>query len=170
MVIQMIKQVMQVMSAGGQMRGFSLLDEFQALCTRPANQQPPPPPPPSSTPRNPPRSPPTHTPPLLPRPQLAPRPLTPLTAPPRYFSLAHQVCDGLYIVLKGKLDVSLNGKTVDTLKQGSCIGEQSMLTGLPANRTVPSLSFCELYRLRRPPSKVSDRRCCIGDTKEAGDV
>lgn len=62
-----------------------------------------------------------------------------------------EVCDGLYIVLKGKLDVSFNGNTVDALTQGSCIGEQSMLTGLPANRTVTSLSFCELYRLRREP-------------------
>ena len=53
------EQVMQVMSAGGQMRGFSLLDEFQQLCTRPANQQPPPPPPP---PRIPPPPPPASTP------------------------------------------------------------------------------------------------------------
>ena len=62
-----------------------------------------------------------------------------------------EVCDGLYIVLKGKLSIVINGRPVNEVGKGSCIGEQSMLTGQPAGATVVSLSFCELYRLRREP-------------------
>lgn len=62
-----------------------------------------------------------------------------------------EVCDGLYIVLKGSLEVTVHGSRVAEIGKGSCIGEQSMLTGNPAGATVTSLSFCELYRLRREP-------------------
>jgi len=62
-----------------------------------------------------------------------------------------QVCDGLYIVLKGKLSIHVNGAQVNVIGVGSVVGEQSMLTGLPANATVTSLSFCEIYMLARGP-------------------
>ncbi len=62
-----------------------------------------------------------------------------------------QVCDGLYIVLKGKLSIHVNGAQVNVIGVGSVVGEQSMLTGMPANATVTSLSFCEIYMLARGP-------------------
>lgn len=62
-----------------------------------------------------------------------------------------EVCDGLYIVLKGRLELANNGKVMEEIGKGACIGEMSMLTGLPAVASVTSLSFCELYCLRREP-------------------
>jgi CRP-like cAMP-binding protein len=62
-----------------------------------------------------------------------------------------EICEGMYIVLKGKMDILVDGKSINVVGTGAVIGEQSMLTGIESNATAVSLSFCELYRLRREP-------------------
>jgi len=48
--------------------------------------------------------------------------------------------DGLFVVVRGQVKISLQGKVVDILGPGSVIGEMAVLTGLPRTATVSAES------------------------------
>ena len=55
----------------------------------------------------------------------------------------------LFIVMEGKVEVSREGRILDTLGQGSCIGELSIIDKEPRSASVRALEDCRLLSIAR---------------------
>ena len=58
------------------------------------------------------------------------------------------VATSMYVVLRGKLEVLLQGgRLLSVYTTGACFGEQSLLTGAASENFVVAVSYCVLYTL-----------------------
>ncbi|MCK7539900.1 MAG: cyclic nucleotide-binding domain-containing protein [Marinilabiliales bacterium] len=64
--------------------------------------------------------------------------------------------DGLYVIARGTVKVTINNKLIDILGKGSVIGEISVLTNIPRTATVTAESPVTVLRL----TSVSMQQVC----------
>eukprot|EP00934_Nitzschia_sp_Nitz4_P001558 Nitzschia sp. Nitz4//scaffold317_size20466//3252//5378//NITZ4_008662-RA/size20466-processed-gene-0.7-mRNA-1//1//CDS//3329547533//1558//frame0 len=77
--------------------------------------------------------------------------------------------DSLYVVQDGSLQVSVDGKVVDTIKAGSCIGQERLLLRGPNKATVTATQQSTLFRLDQMTFRTIVQQQHHLDTVEEGD-
>ena len=50
-----------------------------------------------------------------------------------------------YVVRWGTLDVLKNGKVVDTISDGDCVGELALVLNTPRNATITAKTSCTVW-------------------------
>jgi len=71
-------------------------------------------------------------------------------APGQMLFEAGQPADGMYVVLEGSLDVSIDGKVVEQSTRGAIIGEMALIDESPRSATVIAREPAVLARLDAP--------------------